>query len=173
MLPPFLVRRCWAALGASLSLWAITVFLFWATSAHAGQRPVYHQHTLTISTAACPTGNPGTAPDGVTWGISLAGVKAWSVTVCAEDGETISGTGSLKVCTYSAEPWGPGEWVLSPRFTWIMTADDSTTAEDKRCIEMETTTVGVDLSDRVFVYPSTDFGVSAGTTLEVHLKGAQ
>jgi hypothetical protein len=73
------------------------------------------------------------------------------------------------VCTYSNTPWGPGEWALSPEMTWDMT--DVTSTADNPCIEFSQLQPVVALSDRVFVYPSTDFGVSGGATVTVYLTG--
>jgi hypothetical protein len=130
--------------------------------------PRYHTNTFTISTAACPTGTPGLAPDGIAWGISLSEVRGFKATVCPASGQTITGVGSLKICTYSATPWGPGSWALSD-LAWDFT--DRTSTADNPCREVSQLLTVVALSDRVFVYPSTDFGVSGGTTLTVYLVG--
>ena len=137
--------------------------------AHAGV-PRYNPETITIASAACPTGTPGTDADGVLWGISLYELRGFKVRVCPEEGETITGAGSLKVCTYSPSPYGDGSWALSPELTWIMTGKTSTA--DNPCLEFSHLQTVVSLSgERVFVYPSTDFGVSGGTTLRVYLSG--
>lgn len=140
--------------------------------ANAGT-PVYHRHDFSnLATSACPTGAPGNAPDGYPWGISLAGLQGWTAQICPlTEGATLTGDGAVYVCTYSATPWGVGEWSLAPRFTWTMTADDATTT-DNPCMKLEDVPVYVDLSDRVFVYPSTDFGVSSGG-VSVYLYGAK
>lgn len=137
-------------------------------SALAGA-PRYHTHTLTIASAGCPTGTPGLAPDGVEWGISLSGLHGFKITVCPAAGQTITGAGSLKMCTYSPAPWGPGQWALSVDFTISMSGKTSTLANP--CIEFAQLQPVVALSDRVFVYPSTDFGVSGGGPLTVYLTG--
>jgi hypothetical protein len=150
--------------------------LLWTGVAEAGA-PRYRQNaagapvpdTFTIASAACPTGSPGVSADGLTPGISLSGLRGFKVTVCPAAGQTITGVGLLKVCTYAAEPWGPGEWALSPEMTWDMT--DVTSTADNPCIEFSQLQPVVALSDWVFVYPSTDFGVSGGTTLTVYLTG--
>jgi hypothetical protein len=146
------------------------VAMLWSAIAHAGS-PVYHRHDFAnLGDSACPSGAPGNAPDGYPWGISLAGVKGWTVTVKPmTEGATLTGEGSLYVCVYSATPWGPGEWVLSPRFTWTMTSDDATTA-DHPALRLEDVPVYVGHSDRLYVYPSTDFGVSSGG-VSVYLEG--
>lgn len=135
--------------------------------------PVYHRHDFTdLSEAACPTGSPGLAPDGAAWGISLAGLQGWTVEIRPlSEGATLTGAGSIKVCTYSATPWGPGKWSLAPRFVWTMAESDATTT-DNPGIKLEDIPVYVDLSDRVFVYPSTDFGVSSGG-VSVYLYGSK
>jgi hypothetical protein len=143
-----------------------------ACSAHAGT-DVYHSHTFSsLGDSACPTGSPGNAPDGGKWGISLAGLRGWTVVICpVTDGAYFTGSGTLNVCTFSAEPWGPGQWALSPRFAWTMTSDDVST-EENPCLSFEHTETHVDLSDRVFVYPSGDFGISSGGMV-VKLYGAK
>lgn len=131
--------------------------------------PVYAApYTFTIASAACPTGtSPG---PGNGWGISLAGLRGFKATLCPADGQTITGlAGAIKVCVYSAAPWGPGKWALS-ELKWTMTTADATTT-DNPCRELYQLQTVVGLSDRVFVYPSTDFGVSGGSTLTVYLVG--
>jgi hypothetical protein len=145
----------------------ILLVLLTSSTALAGA-PRYHEHTFTISTAACPTGEPGQAPDGVDWGISLSGLRGFKATVCPAAGHALTGAGSIKVCTYSARPWGPGSWALS-ELAWDFTGLTSTV--DNPCRELTHLMPVVALSDRVFLYPSTDFGVSGGTTLTVHLVG--
>lgn len=154
-------RRCLAALGAALCLWGLT--------AHAGA-PRYHTHTITVSTSACPTGSPGLASDGVAWGISLSNLRGFKATVCPASGQTITGVGSVKVCTYSATPWGPGSWALS-ELEWDFTGITSTVSNP--CRELTQLLPVVALSDRVFVYPSTDFGISGGTTVTIYLVGEE
>lgn len=135
--------------------------------------PVYHRAEFSdLSQSTCPTGSPGLAPDGAAWGISLAGLQGWTVNLCPlTNGANFTGAGSVRVCTYSATPWGPGSWSLAPRFTWTMTAGDATTVQNP-CLKLEDVPVYVDLSDRVFIYPSTDFGVSSGGVV-VHLYGSK
>lgn len=137
--------------------------LFYAWPAEAGA-PRYRTdndsdpapYTVTISTAAPPTGTPGTAPDGLPWGISLSGLRGWTATVCAESGQTITGAGYLYIAVWKPQPWGPGEWVVS-ELKWAMAGK---TSQTKRCIELGQLEPVIALSERVYVYPSTDFGVS-------------
>lgn len=140
----------------------------WSLSAFAGT-PRYHPHTLAPATAACPTGSPGLAPDGIEWGISLSGLRGFKVTVCpATVGQTLTGAGSLLFCVFSTAPWGPGQWALSPEFTKSFSGKTSTVANP--CVELGNVETVVGLSDRVFAYPSSDFGVSSGN-VTVYLVG--
>jgi hypothetical protein len=159
--------------GPPCAVWFLyCVALLWSTVARAGS-PVYHRHDFSnLADSACPTGAPGNAPDGYPWGISLSGLQGWTANICPlTEGAYLTGAGSIHVCTYSATPWGPGSWALAPRFTWTMGASDATTA-DNPCFKLEDVPVYVDLSDRVFVYPSTDFGVSSGG-VSVYLYGSK
>jgi hypothetical protein len=150
-----------------LHLLLILLILPWA--AQAGEARYHPTPTVfTIATAECPTGSPGLAPDGIAWGISLSELRGFKATICPEVGQTITGVGSMKICTYSATPWGPGAWALS-ELEWDMT--DVTSTSTHRCRELSQLMPVVSLSDRVFVYPSQDFGVSGGTTLTVYLVG--
>lgn len=138
--------------------------------------PRYHGHTFTVSTAACPTGAPGNDTDGVPYGISLSGVRAWTVEVCpVTAGAYFTGAGLLKTCTYSQTEWGSGSWALGPDLDigpdGDRTTADVTTTADNPCRRFWDVEVGVGLSDRVYVYPSTDFGLSAGTQVRVRVFG--
>lgn len=141
-----------------------------SSAAHAGA-PRPNRYSVSIATAACPTGTPGVGADGDAYGISLSGLRGWKAAVCPEEGETLTGAGSLKVCTYSQELWGMGAWALSPEFSWNMTGRASTA--DHPCIQLMDVPVYIGLSDRVYVYPSTDFGISGGTTVTVYLVGEE
>lgn len=132
--------------------------------------PRYHPHTFTVSTAACPTGTPGLDTDGIAYGISLAGVRAWTVEVCpVTAGAYFTGAGLLKTCTYSQTEWGSGGWALGPELD--AGVDALTTTADNPCRRWWDIEVGVGLSDRLFVYPSTDLGLSAGTQVRVRVIG--
>src|SRR5690349_9120888 len=129
--------------------------------------PRYHAHTIAVASGTCPVGTPGLAPDGVEWGISLSGLRAWKATICPESGRTFTGSGAVRACVYSALPWGPGQWAPSS-ITFDLTGRSSTLAHP--CLEMVHLEVGVALSDRVFLLPES-VGVSGGTTLTVYLAG--
>lgn len=132
--------------------------------------PRYHAHTFTVSTAACPTGAPGLDTDGVAYGISLSGVRAWTVEVCpVTAGAYFTGAGLLKTCTYSQTEWGSASWALGPELD--AGVDALTTTADNPCRRFWDVEVGVGLSDRVYVYPSTDWGLSAGTQVRVRVIG--
>ncbi len=146
----------------------LLVALF-AFSAHAGG-PRYHGHTFTVSTAACPTGSPGNDTDGQLYGISLSGVRAWTVEICPiTAGAYFTGAGLLHTCTYSNTEWGSGSWALGPDIDPGTT--DLTTTADNPCRRFWDVEVGVGMSDRVFVYPSADLGLSAGTQVRVRVFG--
>lgn len=138
-----------------------------AGPAEAGT-PRYHPHTFTISSASCPTGTPGYDTDGAEYGISLSNLRAATVVLCAASGQTITGAGTLHACVWVPPPWGPGLWVSAPEFDVDMTGKSSGTA---RCLELADIEVGVGLADRLFFYPSSDFGVSGGTTLATYPYG--
>lgn len=174
--------RVWAVAGAALAgavlaglrgptkVLLLCVVLA-AASAQAADRD--RQYNVTISTAACPTGTPGQLYDLKTPGIALAGVRAWSVTICPTSGQTFTGVGLLRACVFRATP-GPNKWALSPRFYWDM-ADDGTgspitSSSSNPCVTFEDVQVGVNAGDLVYVYPSTDFGVSGGTAISVYLS---
>lgn len=151
------------------------LLLLAALPAHAGA-PRYHTHTFTVSTAACPTGAPGLDTDGTAYGISLAAVRAWTVEICpVTAGAYFTGAGLLKTCTYSQTEWGSGSWALGPTLDigpdGDPTTTDVTTTADNPCRRYWDVEVGVGLSDRVYVYPSTDLGLSAGTQVRVRLFG--
>lgn len=137
-----------------------------ASSAQAGDRDRWYN--VTISTAACPTGTPGSS------GFALSGVRAWNVTVCPTLGQTITGAGLLRACVFRASP-GPIKWALSPRFFWDMSDDGSgnpiTSTLANPCVTFEDVQVGVNDGDLLYIYPSTDFGVSGGTAISVYLEG--
>jgi len=140
-----------------------------ALNAHAGA-PRYHLHTFTVSTAACPTGTPGTDMDGQPYGISLSGVRAWTIEICpVTAGAYFTGPGLLHTCAYSQTEWGSGSWALGPDLD--PGTDDLTSTADNPCRRFWDIEVGVGLSDRVFVYPSTDMGLSAGTQVRIRLFG--
>lgn len=151
------------------------LLLLAALPGHAGS-PRYHPSTITVSTAACPTGTPGNDADGVAYGISLSGLRAWTVEVCpVTAGAYFTGAGLLKTCTYSQTEWGSGSWALGPTLDIgpdgdPTTADVTTTAANP-CRRYWDVEVGIGLSDRVYIYPSTDFGLSAGTQVRVRLFG--
>lgn len=145
---------------------ALVLLLVLATPTLAGA-PRYHAHTLLATGGSCPVGAPGVAPDGAAWGISLSGLAAWKATVCPEAGQTLSGTGTLAICTYSAAPWGPGAWALSA-LEIDMGGKASTLTHP--CIELPQYLVGVALSDRIFLLPD-NVGVSGGLTVTVYLTG--
>lgn len=132
--------------------------------------PRYHPHTFTVSTAACPTGSPGTDIDGVQYGISLAGLRAWTVEVCpVTAGAYFTGAGVLHACVYSQTEWGSGSWALA--FDLDPGADTWSTTADNPCRRWPDVEVGVGLADRVFVFPSTDFGLNSGTQVRVRFIG--
>lgn len=147
----------------------LLALLFVPLAAQAGS-PRYHSHTFTVSTAACPTGTPGTDTDGQPYGISLSGVRAWTVEICpVTTGAYFTGAGLLKTCTFSQTEWGSGGWALGPDLD--SGTEDLTSTADNPCRRFWDVEVGVGLSDRVYVYPSTDLGLSAGTQVRVRVFG--
>lgn len=130
--------------------------------------PRYHAHTVAVSGAVCPTGTPGLAPDGVEWGISLSGVQGWKATICPESGQTFTGYGEVRVCTYAAPPWGPAKWALSSHVVFGLLGKTSTV--DNPCLELPQMDATVALSDRIYLLPVA-VGVSGGTTMTVYLTG--
>lgn len=130
----------------------------------------YNTETYTIASAACPTGAPGTDSDGDPPGIPLEQLRGFKVRVCPESGQTITGAGSLKTCVYSPSPFGNAAWALNPELTWDMTGKTSTS--NNRCLEFSHLQTIIALpGERVVVYPSTDFGVSGGTTVTIRMVG--
>lgn len=130
--------------------------------------PYYHTYTVATSGATCPTGAPGTGPDGVTWGISLANVRGWKATICPEANQTFTGTGQVRACTYAASPWGPAQWAFSSHVAFDLLGKTSTAAHP--CLELPNVQVLVSFSDRVYLLP-VGLGVSGGTTVTVYLVG--
>lgn len=134
--------------------------------------PRYHPHTFTVGTAACPTGTPGTDTDGAESGISLSGLRAWTVEVCpVTAGAYFTGAGLLHTCTFSRTEWGSGSWALGPDLDPGTSDGTLTTTADNPCRRFWDVEVGVGLSDRVYVYPSTNLGLSAGTQVRVRVFG--
>jgi len=127
--------------------------------------------TVTISAAACPTGQPGRDADGDLFGLPLQQDKGWKVRICpVTAGATITGAaGSVKFCTYSPDIWmgGFAGWALSPQFSVALSTAYATDS-DHPCLEMGQVYPVVRLSgERVYSYVSTDFAVSAGTQVRV------
>jgi hypothetical protein len=150
---------------------AVLLFLVALPAIAATGSARYNRETITIASAACPTGAPGLDSDGDPWGISLYDLRGFKVRVCPASGETITGAGTLKVCTYSPSPYGDGTWALSPELSWDMTGKSSIGSSNP-CLEFTHLQTVVSLpGERVFVYPSTDFGVSGGTTVRIYLSG--
>jgi hypothetical protein len=153
----------------------LLVALLCAPTADAGS-PRYHPSTITVSTAACPTGTPGTDSDGVEYGISLSGVRAWTVEICPVTADAyFTGAGLLRTCVFSRTDWGSGSWALGPELDigpdGDPTTDDLTTTAANPCRRYWDVEVGVALSDRLYVIPSTTLGLSAGTQVRVRLFG--
>jgi len=140
---------------------------------HAADR--YRSYSVTLASAACPTGTPGVLSDGKEPGLATGGLRAWSVTVCPEATRTFTGTGLLRVCVFRRAPSGPGLWVLSPTFYWDFSDDGTgspiTSTSSNRCVTFSDVLLGVNDGDLVHVYPETTLGVSGGTTVSVYLEG--
>lgn len=133
--------------------------------------PSWNTYPVTVATADCPPtpvlGSPGTNPlDGETYGISLSNLQSWSATICAPAGQTIDAISSIKVCLYSAQPWGPGLWMESTEL--LVTPDVPEPAP--RCITLADREVKLGLSNRVYLAP---IGVilSGGTQVTVYHYG--
>lgn len=154
----------------------IAVGLVFAAGFALAGSPRYHPHTFTVSTAACPTGTPGTDTDGAEYGISLSGVRAWTVEICPITASAyFTGAGLLHTCVFSRTEWGSGSWALGPDIDigpdGDPSTDDLTTTADNPCRRSWDIEVGVGLSDRLYVIPSTDFGLSAGTQVRMRVFG--
>jgi hypothetical protein len=146
-----------------------------ALSLPAGAADRYRSYSVTLASAACPTGTPGVLSDGKEPGLATGGLRSWNVTVCPEATRTFTGTGLLRVCVFRKSPSGPNLWVLSPTFYWDL-ADDGTgnpitSTSSNRCVTFSDVLLGVNDGDLVHVYPETTLGVSAGTTVSVYLEG--
>jgi hypothetical protein len=135
----------------------------------------YRAYSVTLASAACPTGTPGLLSDGKEPGLATGGLRAWNVTVCPEATRTFTGTGLLRVCVFRKSPSGPGLWALSPTFYWDFSDDGSgnpiTSTSSNRCVTFSDVLLGVNDGDLVHVYPETTLGVSAGATISVYLEG--
>jgi hypothetical protein len=142
-------------------------------SAHAADR--YRSYSVTLASAACPTGAPGLMSDGKEPGLSVGGLRSWNVTVCPESTRTFTGAGLLRVCVFRRSPGGPNLWTLSPTFYWDFADDGSgnpiTSTSSNRCVTFSDVLLGVNDGDLVYVYPETTLGVSAGATVSVYLEG--
>ncbi len=144
-----------------------------ALPSHAADRS--RSYSVTLASAACPTGTPGKLSDGLEPGISTGGLRSWDVTVCPESGQTFTGTGLLRVCVFRRSPGGPNRWALSPTFYWDF-ADDGTgnpitSTSSNGCVTFSDVLLGVNDGDLVHVYPETSLGVSGGTMVSVYLEG--
>lgn len=144
-----------------------------ALPSHAADR--YRAYTVTISSAACPTGTPGTLSDAKEPGLATGGLRAWNVTVCPADGETFTGAGLLRVCVFRRSPSGPDKWTLSPTRYFDFADDGTGTAITSTvanpCVTFSDVELKVNDGDLVHVYPTTTLGVSGGTTVDVYLEG--
>lgn len=141
----------------------------------AGAADRYRSYSVTLASAACPTGTPGKLSDGLEPGLATGGLRGWNVTVCPEIGQTFTGTGLLRVCVFRRSPGGPSLWVLSPTFYWDFSDDGTgnpiTSTSSNRCVTFSDVLLGVNDGDLVHVYPETSLGVSGGSTISVYLEG--
>jgi hypothetical protein len=141
----------------------------------AGAADRYRSYSVTLASAACPTGTPGVLSDGKEPGLATGGLRSWNVTVCPESTRTFTGTGLLRVCVFRKSPGGPNLWTLSPTFFWDFTDDGTgnpiTSTSSNRCVTFSDVLLGVNDGDLVHVYPETTLGVSAGSTVSVYLEG--
>lgn len=144
-----------------------------ASSAHAADR--VRDYTVTISSAACPTtGTPGLWTDGKTPGIAVSGLRYVSVTACPASGQTFTGVGGFKACAYRGAPLD--KWVPLSQIFISMEADAQgnpiTSTTDNPCVSPSWDyQMGVNDGDLLFFYPTTDLGVSGGTTVRLVLEG--
>jgi hypothetical protein len=135
----------------------------------------YRAYSVTLASAACPTGTPGLLSDGKEPGLATGGLRAWNVTIKPVSGQTFTGTGLLRVCVFRRSPSGPNQWVLSPTFYWDFSDDGSgnpiTSTVSNPGVTFADVLLGVNDGDLVHVYPETTLGVSGGATVDIYLEG--
>lgn len=153
----------------------VALLLALALSLPAGAADRYRSYSVTLASAACPTGTPGKLSDGFEPGLATGGLRSWNVTVCPEASRTFTGTGLLRVCVFRRSPSGPNLWALSPTFYWDFSDDGSgnpiTSTSSNRCVTFSDVLLGVNDGDLVYVYPETILGVSGGSTISVYMEG--
>jgi hypothetical protein len=145
--------------------------LAWGISSPVNAADRYRSYSVTLASAACPSGAPGLMSDAKEPGLSMGGLRAWNVTILAPPGETFTGTGLLRVCVFRRSPGGPDLWVPSPTFAWDFSDDGFGNPITGTRATFQDITIGVNDGDLVYVYPETTLGVSAGTTVSVYLEG--
>lgn len=74
------------------------------------QTTLYFEESQAL-TRANPTGNPALLSPTATRPLSLVGVTRYRVTLCAQGGATLSGSGSIRLWLYTPKPglWGYGK----------------------------------------------------------------
>lgn len=105
------------------------------------------------------------APTLTSEGMSLSGVKAVRISVCAESGQTLSGTGNIRIYFLHG---AAGLWHRNP-------GADLTVTATTRCQvfgDLTVAAVAVDNGDRVLAATDT-LGVSGGTTATVRMDGSR
>lgn len=155
---------------------AAVVLLAVGAAGGAEAADAQRQYNVTIASSACPTGTPGLLSDGKEPGLSLDSLRAYNVTVCPANGQTFTGVGGWKACVFRRTP-GPNKWALAHQFFLDMEDDGRgntvTSTEDNPCVTFWDVEVGVWDADLVYVYPTTDLGVSGGTAVSVYLEGSR
>jgi hypothetical protein len=153
----------------------VALLLALAAAAPAGAADRYRAYSVTLASAACPTGTPGLLSDGKEPGLATGGLRAWNVTIKPVSGQTFTGTGLLRVCVFRRSPSGPNQWVLSPTFYWDFSDDGSgnpiTSTVSNPGVTFADVLLGVNDGDLVHVYPETTLGVSGGATVDIYLEG--
>lgn len=101
-------------------------------------------------------------PTLATEGMGLSGVKGYRVSVCAESGQTLAGTGNLRAWLYNPDA---GLWMRNPALDLAITVT-------VRCQVFPDVRVAAELEHRV-LYANDTVGVSGGTTATMRVDGVR
>lgn len=101
------------------------------------------------------------APTLATEGMGLHGVTGFRVSICAESGQTLSGTGNLRAYLYHTDA---ALWMRNPDL------DLAVDASSVRCQAFPDMTTGTTVGHRV-LFAADTVGVSGGTTVTVRIDG--
>lgn len=112
----------------------------------------YYYSTQTATGGAPTLGNVG---------MGLDGVEGYRVSVCAESGQTLSGTGTLRAYGYHSDA---GLWMRVPAI------DLTVSASGVRCMMFPDIKPGVNSNHRVYFATDT-VAISGGTNLDVRIDG--